>query len=343
MGRHARRPPGGDHAGRAFIEKLTRAAAALRRPLLLTLGFLVCAFTVAGQGLVAPFDGLASAVRDQLRAPLPPTEPAAPQVVAAPLPTAPVEPVETTPAPEATALATPMVMGPTGPVAYIPILMYHYIRYLPPTSPDVIGRDLSVSPERFREQMAWLAANGYHTITSDQLYQRVKNNVPVPARSVVLTFDDGYADFYTEAWPVLKRYHFTATNYVINHKVDTPGYLKWPQIQQLAAEGATIGAHTLDHVDLAIISLPAARGQVVESRRQLEAKLGHPVVHFAYPSGRYNRDTVKLVEEAGFLTAVTTNYGMRHTAGQLFLLQRIRVHGAEELREFVRSVSTPSG
>ncbi len=313
------------------------------RSLLLALGAFVCAAVVAGQALIAPLDDVAVAVRDQLRAPTPTPQPLMQAALPLALPTAPAEPSARTAPAGPTAEPTAVAPGVVGPVTWVPILMYHYIRSMPANSPDVVGRDLSVSPQRFQEQMEWLAKNGYQSISLDQLYERIKNNRPIPARSVVLTFDDGYEDFYTEAWPVLKRYRYTATAYIINHKVGTRGYTSWSQIRQLSAAGITIGAHTLDHVDLAIVDKQAAHGQIVESKRGLEAAIGVPVNHFAYPAGRYNRDTARLVEGAGFLTAVSTNYGMRHTAGQLFLLERIRVHGAEELREFARSVSTPSG
>ncbi|MBV8087013.1 MAG: polysaccharide deacetylase family protein [Chloroflexi bacterium] len=221
----------------------------------------------------------------------------------------------------------------------VPILMYHYIRDVPANSPDKLGYGLSVAPAVFDQQLSYLKANGYASVSMADVVSHVTLGAPLPPKPVVLTFDDGYADFYMAALPLLQKYQFTATTYLVVDFLGRPGYMSWQQAQTLQGLGMEIGAHTLDHVDLAIQQPPQAIRQIDDSRTALQQRLSAPVQTFAYPSGRYNTNVVKLVGADGFTSAVTTDPGDRYPASKLLTLPRVRVAGGENLAAFAKSLA----
>ncbi|MBV8084413.1 MAG: polysaccharide deacetylase family protein [Chloroflexi bacterium] len=224
-------------------------------------------------------------------------------------------------------------------VTTVPILMYHYIRDVPVNSPDKLGYGLSVAPKLFDQQLSWLASNGYSSISMGQLADHIAGGAALPPKPVVLTFDDGYSDFYTAALPILQRYHFTATAYLVVDFLGKPGYLSWQQAQALEQASMEVGDHTLDHVDLAIQLLPQAQRQIGDSRTMLQQRLGVPISTFAYPSGRYNDSVVKIVGSNGFRSAVTTDPGDRYTPAKLLTLPRVRVSGGESAAALAKSLA----
>jgi peptidoglycan/xylan/chitin deacetylase (PgdA/CDA1 family) len=224
-------------------------------------------------------------------------------------------------------------------VTTVPILMYHYIRELPPNTTDQLGYGLSIAPKLFDQELTYLANSGYDSVTMDDVTSHITRGTPLPGKPIVLTFDDGYADFYTAAWPLLKKHHLNATVYLVVDFLGKPGYMSWQQAQELRDAGVEIGAHTLDHVDLAIQPLAQARRQIDDSRHILQQRLNVPVDTFAYPSGRYTQATVKLVNDAGFTSAVTTNFGARHTAANLLTLARVRVSGGISMPNYIKNLA----
>jgi peptidoglycan/xylan/chitin deacetylase (PgdA/CDA1 family) len=235
--------------------------------------------------------------------------------------------------------ATPVPTPKPGTVTAAPILMYHYVRELPPNTTDHLGYGLSIAPKLFEDELAYLAGAGYTSVSMEDLVSHITRGTPLPPKPIVLTFDDGYSDFYMAAWPLLKKYGFGATAYLVVDFLGKPGYLSWQQTQELRDSGIEIGAHTLDHVDLAIQGLPQARRQIFDSRQILQQRLNAPVNTFAYPSGRYTTSTVKLVGEAGFSSAVTTAFGERHTTANLLTLARIRVSGGISMLNFIKNLA----
>lgn len=246
-------------------------------------------------------------------------------------------PIVTVAPPPAT--ATPAPTPKAGTVTVVPILMYHYIRALPPNTPDQLGYGLSIAPKLFEQQLQYLAGAGYTSVSMDALTGHITKGTALPSKPVVLSFDDGYADFYTAAWPLLQQYHFTATVYLVVDFLGKPGYMSWPQAQALRDAGVEIGAHTLDHVDLAIQPLASAKHQISDSGTILRQRLNAPVTTFAYPSGQYNANTVKIVGESGFSSAVTTAFGSRHTTNNLLTLARVRVQGGVSMPNFIKNLN----
>jgi len=218
---------------------------------------------------------------------------------------------------------------------YLPILMYHYVRVAAPG--DKLGFGLSVTPDNFAAQMAWLSAHGYTPVTMRDAVLMIEKQRPSPEKPIALTFDDAYADFYTAAVPILQRYGFTATSYVPTRLVGLPDYLTWDQVVELDQQGFEMAAHTEFHVGLGRANLARARTEISGSMADLESHLGHPVTDFCYPYGSFDPQVVQLVKQSGFLSATTTLDGTWHDQSQMFTLTRVRVGGAETLDAWSRT------
>lgn len=237
-------------------------------------------------------------------------------------------PATPTPAPPAPTPAPRYALGETAP--YIPILMYHYIREVDRDA-DPLGFRLSVRPDRFAEHLAWLRERGYVGLRMRDLAACLRFN-DCPSRAVALTFDDGYADNATAALPLLRRYGFVATFFIVTGFVGREGYMDWGDLALLRDSGMELGAHTVSHADLAALDLDQARYEILASRQALEERLGIEVVSFSYPAGSHTPAVRRLIREAGFSSAVTSAPGAR--LERLDALPRRRVLGGETLEGY---------
>ncbi len=224
----------------------------------------------------------------------------------------------------------------------VPVLMYHYVRVNPVAS-DTLGFGLSVTPPDFAAQMSLLHADGFHPVSPAEVRRALTTGAALPPRPVVLTFDDGYEDFFTAALPVLRREGFTAVPFVVSGFMGRNGYMTAAQVQQAAAAGMTIGAHTVDHPDLTKLSPAAVRFEVSASRTALRQLTGQPVADFAYPYGALDSTAVTAVSDAGFADAFTTAPGEAWTSSQRLTLPRVRVGGGESLQAFAESLGAALG
>lgn len=241
--------------------------------------------------------------------------------------------------------APPAIVPTTGPTptaktqprgtTVIPILMYHYVRTV--TDPaDQVGINLSVKPELFDAQMRYLAENGYTTLTMQEVYAILSGQKTLPAKPIALTFDDGYRDFYTNAWPILHKYGLKATNYVVTDFIGWEQYMSWPMLQELDATGQIeIGAHTRSHADLRAISAERRWDEIIGSKAILEQGLGHPIGAFCYPAGFYNAAVIADVKRANYLTATTVEPGTKQTIQSAYEMPRIRVNGPDTLKTWI--------
>lgn len=234
----------------------------------------------------------------------------------------------------------PSVKAPFVPV---PILMYHYVRVVSQRS-DPLGYGLSVTPAQFATQMGWLASHGYHPVSLEGLNLYLEGRAYLPPRPLVLTFDDGYEDFYTAALPVLEAHGFTAVSFIITNRIDTPGYMTTSQLQALDGIGIEIGCHTVSHPDLSLLTVPQLQFQLRHSESVLTALLGHPVPDFAYPSGDFDAQVVEQVREAGYRDAVTTVYGaeLAVSPAARYTWPRVRVEGGESLTQYAYALAQTS-
>ncbi len=220
----------------------------------------------------------------------------------------------------------------------VPILMYHYVR-TNPIARDLVGADLSVEPQSFAREMLMLSKAGMHTITFDDLYAALTQGHELPPHPVVLTFDDGYEDFYTAAFPVLQALQMKATSFVITGKAGWKGYMTWDQMREIDRSGLVqFESHTVTHVQLNTITPSKAEQELIDSKSVLETELGKPVKYLAYPSGRFNATVANLAHAVGYEGAVTTQYGSLQSSSSLFTLPRVRIPGPEPLWSFALSV-----
>lgn len=223
----------------------------------------------------------------------------------------------------------------------LPILMYHYVS-APPGDADRYRLDLSVTPEQFAAQLAWLRDNGYRTLALDDAYAALARGRPLPPRAVVLTFDDGYTDAYENAFPLLRQFGMTGTFFVVTEWIDEgrPGYLTWAQAREMAAAGMSIQSHSLNHSDLANgCDYDCLVYQILGSVETIQAQTGIRPRFFCYPSGRYNAAVMQVASQAGIVAAVTTQGGTLHTSDHLMELERVRIRGTTSVDTFAWLVS----
>jgi peptidoglycan/xylan/chitin deacetylase (PgdA/CDA1 family) len=225
----------------------------------------------------------------------------------------------------------------------IPILMYHSIS--PSSNPRF--KQFTVPPVMFIEQMAYLYNHHYTPITVTQFINaRSKISQIVPERPVVLTFDDGFGDFFAEAFPVLKRYGFVATLYVATAFVNgtshwlqhlgegTRRMLTWQQLAEIRSSGIECGAHSHSHPQLDTLPRKAVRDEIVQSKRILEDHLGQDISSFAYPFGYYTARVRWLVQEAGYTSACAVRHALSSETDDPFSLARLMVRTDSNIEEF---------
>jgi len=212
----------------------------------------------------------------------------------------------------------------------IPILMYHYIRDFNDPN-DQTGTNLSVSPKRFDEQLIWLEQNNYQTVSMD--YIEKPYELSDGKKPIVITFDDGYRDAYTDAYPILKKHNMTGTFYLIYNfsQKNDANYLTWDMAKNMAENNMQLGSHTLSHPNLIQVSTTNLKKEIEESKQKIQEQTGVNINHFCYPSGKYNNDVITTLKSADYKTAVTTKSGITNQDSALFELPRIRMTNSTNL------------
>lgn len=226
-------------------------------------------------------------------------------------------------------------VGPDGSV--VPILIYHSIRpYAPEDSPG--ARRWIATPQTLESELAWLRDNGYTSVTFEALRQNITAGAPLPARPVIISFDDDWQSQYVNAVPLLHKYGFTATFFVWVRAVGRPHHMSWDEIRELDAQGMEIGCHTLTHLILPRLANDRQlRHEIEAARDQIVAHLGHAVTTLAYPFGQYDERVVQAARDAGFTTARSTWPGVYHTSeGLLSLTGLIRTDSPVALEDVLR-------
>ncbi|MBP2635128.1 MAG: icaB [Firmicutes bacterium] len=210
----------------------------------------------------------------------------------------------------------------------IPVLNYHKI--------DNYYHALSIPPEEFEEQMAYLAENGFTTITPDQLMAYLNYDKALPEKPILITFDDGYSDNYTNAYPIMKKYGFTATIFLVTSKIgQEENFMTWDQVRTMQKDGFVFGSHTVTHAALTKVSHEQAMAELINSRKELEQQLGVKSRFFAYPTGAYNIQSEEMVKQAGYRAAFTIRYGQAGVESNPYALERIPIfRGQHTFRSF---------
>jgi len=215
----------------------------------------------------------------------------------------------------------------------VPIVMYHSVE----NSQGPAG--IVVSPKSFAKQMDYLQKKHYKVLSLDELVSLIKEKKPMPRKSVVITFDDGYENNYLNAYPALKKYGFPATIFVIVDLIGREGYLTWDEISEMEKYGITVGSHTLDHTYLPGVPVEWQEHQIVESKKILEARLGHRVDYFVYPSGGFTEETKAIVKGAGYKGACSTNRGYQTLNKDEYELKRVRFKNTDSTPAFWAKLS----
>jgi len=206
-----------------------------------------------------------------------------------------------------------------------PIIMYHSVN--PKQNPAISG--LIVSPETFQRQMRFLKRRKYNILPLDELIVLIKEKKKIPSRTVAITFDDGYKDSYTYAFPILRKYNIPATMFIIIDEVGRPNgdRVSWDQIREMRSSGLiTFASHAMGPEPLINIkSEEELRLQIFGSKKALENKLGIGCSLFSYPEGMFNAKIKQMVIDAGYKAAVVTNPGRSYSNDDIFTLKRLRI------------------
>jgi peptidoglycan/xylan/chitin deacetylase (PgdA/CDA1 family) len=243
-------------------------------------------------------------------------------------------------------LDAPVLVPAKAPVSHliIPIYMYHHVSSLP--THDVLDYSLTVTTTDFAAQLNWMQAQGYHTITMTELFDTFYYGKALPPKPMILSFDDGYADIYTYALPLLLAHHYRGVFYIITGMIGG-NYVTWNEVRALQQSGMQIASHTVHHVN---IGQPPAwtttQKELQVSQATLEAELQEPIQFFCYPTGEpFHHDS--LAEQRtvlqdlymdGYLGATLdpSTFDSALQNDQLpYELPRIRVSGGETLSEFI--------
>ncbi|HQP10733.1 MAG TPA: polysaccharide deacetylase family protein [Candidatus Omnitrophota bacterium] len=211
----------------------------------------------------------------------------------------------------------------------VPIVMYHQVTFTERPQPNW------VSPENFEWQMAYMTDHGYRVIRLGELVEAIKSGKPLPRKTAVITFDDGYANNYTNAFPILKKYGFPATIFVAADKINTEGYLTWDQMKEMLASGIDIGSHTRTEAYLPDLMVERQRNEIQASKDVLEENLGVPVDYFAYPISGFSDEIKEMVKEAGYKAACATNRGHDRFNKDLFELKRVRFSDKDIRKDYL--------
>jgi peptidoglycan/xylan/chitin deacetylase (PgdA/CDA1 family) len=218
----------------------------------------------------------------------------------------------------------------------VPILLYHHVYDANPTNRYI------VSIQNFQSQLEELRNRGYTPIGISDLANVLSNGGLLPAHPVVITFDDGNADIYDNAFPIMKKMNFTGVLYIIADRLESPGFLNADQLKEMAAAGWEIGSHSETHVDLTrnhkIVDF-----EELQSRYDLEKAIGVPVKTFAYPYGLTDQFVRQSAEDCGYIAAVGLGISNEHTWSTLYFLSRREVRGSYDLDNFRSLLTLPTG
>ena len=212
--------------------------------------------------------------------------------------------IKTTPAPEG-----------------IPILAYHMVT----DEPRAGTEGYNIMPEDFREQMLYLKEEGYETITPLEFMKAKKGKFTLPAKPIIISFDDGYEDNHRVALPMLEEFGMKAIIYMVTNDIGNKGYLTWEQLRDLERRGMELGSHTANHLPLTSLSSTERLEEVRLSKLLMEWNGLKTIFSLSYPNGAYDDNLPELLAQEEYLTAVTGDSGLNTFDTNPYLLYRVNV------------------
>ncbi len=222
------------------------------------------------------------------------------------------------------------------------VLMYHSIC-------EHVGKERHnkwrVRPADFEKQMSWLAKKGWNCVTMSELIAYDE----IPPKTVAVTFDDGFENNYSNAFPILKKYNIKATIYLVpnqkmnewdkDHTTELSSMMTRKQIREMQASGLIeFGAHTVSHVNLSRVDAAEQQSEIIESKKLVEEITGVPCDAFAYPYGKFDDQIVQIVKEAGYTNATVVKRGVYGNSDNSFTIKRIGILGSESFIDFLLRV-----
>lgn len=212
----------------------------------------------------------------------------------------------------------------SSPIIAIPVLNYHGVDHNPKNS-------LIIEPDKFAQQMNYLKEHQFTPLTLDDFFLVLEGRQPSPPKPILITFDDGYANNYEHAMPILKKHRFPATLFMSPGAVGQDGYLNWNQTKQMHEAGWDVQPHGMTHPHLPKLSAEQQEGEIVKSRKLIEEQLGTKADVFCYPYGEFNKHTLTILKENGFRYAFTIQQGKTTSKQPPLELKRIYVNGKDSL------------
>ena len=230
--------------------------------------------------------------------------------------------------PTITPTPTPVIVSVKPGRQEVPILLYHHI------SDDLPYNPYNMEPEDFDAQMRWLYDNGYQAITVNDLAVLIRQGGQVPLRPVIITFDDGNLDIYNTAYPILKKYGFVATFFVVSQYINGAGMVSTEQLLELIEAGWEIGSHSSTHKDLTEAGVDLAF-EISGSRLDMQNRLGVPIHTFAYPFGKIDDRTLDMTFNADYDSAVGLGLSYTHGRNTIYYLSRIEIPYGTTMEKFI--------
>lgn len=205
----------------------------------------------------------------------------------------------------------------------VPVLCYHHIRDAKPGQSETL-KSYSVSPAQFAEFMKALKDSGYQTVLPDQLYNYLVHDGPLPAKPIMLTFDDTDEEQFSIAYPEMKKYGFKGVFFIMTVSLNRPHYMTTDQLKQLSADGNAVESHTWDHHMVTKYQGEDWQKQLVNPKKKIEDITGKSANYFAYPFGLWNRAAFPELKKAGYKMAFSLST-KRDSTQPLYTVRRMIV------------------
>lgn len=203
----------------------------------------------------------------------------------------------------------------------VPILIYHHIRQLK-AEDATSSHQFILFPENFENQLKYLQKNNFTSISFKNLSDYFFGTFEIPEKPIIITFDDGIISQYNNAFPVLKKYNFTATFFIFPNPIGrSVNYMSWEQLIEMDQAGMEIGSHGWYHLYWDRISVLELDKEIVQSKQKIEEKLGHEISAIAYPFGSYNDEVVEFIKNSDYKIARDIINGVNHTQDDLYNLR----------------------